>query len=103
MTKLSTKTWKITFFTSSVIFALALGVKLFLCGFLAVKNGELKDTFIARDYLKKEISDLNYESSRLSRMEFIEERARKIGFVEMEESLLSLDINAPDQVATLTQ
>ena len=103
MIKLNAKTWKITFFTSLVIFALALGTKLFLCGFLAVKNGELEDTFIARDCLKKEISTLRYENSRLSRIESIEERARQVDFIEMEENLLSLDVSAPTQVAVITQ
>lgn len=103
MTKISTKTWKITFFASLVIFVLALGTKLFMCGFLAVKNGELESTFVARGCLKKEISDLRYESSRLSRMRSIEERAKQMGFIEMDEGLLTLDINASDQVAVLTQ
>jgi biopolymer transport protein ExbB/TolQ len=103
MINLSKKTCRITFFSALVLFVASIGFKLVLTGNLAVRNDELEEAFASRSELEKMVSRLKFESSELSCMELIEERAKRLGFIEMQENLLSLDIEAPDQVAVLTQ
>lgn len=101
--KISIKTSKVVFIISLMVFTSTLCTKLFFCGSVAIRSGELEDIFARRESLKKEISLLTYESSSLSRIELIEEKALSLGFIEMTDGLLSLDVSAPDQVAVLTQ
>ncbi|MFC1700204.1 hypothetical protein ACFLZ4_00995 [Patescibacteria group bacterium] len=103
MINLSKKTCKITFFSTLALFVLSIGFKLVLTGNLAVRNDELEQAFTNKSTLEKVVSKLQFESSELSCMKHIEEQAKELGFMEMEINLLSLDIEAPDQVAVLTQ
>ena len=103
MTNLSKKTCKIAFLSSLMLFIVSIGFKLVLCGDLAVRNDDLEAAFVRKGELEKIVSKLEFESSELSSMKHIEQEAKKLGFIEMQDNLLSLDIEAPDQVAVLTQ
>lgn len=103
MINLSKKTCKIAFFSTLTLFVASVGFKLVLCGDLAVRNDELEKAFSDKNELEKVVSKLQFESSQLSCMNYVEEQAKLLGFMEMDENLLSLDIEAPDQVAVLTQ
>lgn len=103
MINLSKKTCKIAFFSTLALFVVSIGFKLILTGNLAVRNDELEEAFDSKNELERVVSKLKFERSQLSCMKYIEEQARVLGFMEMEANLLSLDIDAPDQVAVLTQ
>jgi hypothetical protein len=86
-----------------VIFFLSLCSKLFLCGLMTVKNGEVQDIIAKRSGLEKEVSRLGYVDSTLSSLAYVEERAAVLGFTDMNARLNSLDPKAPVQVAALSR
>jgi hypothetical protein len=95
------KLYKILFSLSIALFISSAGLKFYLCNIVTVKNGEFDQASIKKAELKKELEALRVEQSSLSSMENIEERSRELGFVEMEERLLSVDLDAPVQVALI--
>lgn len=88
---------------SIVLFVLSLGCKVYCSNLLAVKNSDLRNTFLQRENLEKEISSLTYTDSQLSCIHIVEQKAYELGFVPMQESLLSLNVSSANQVAALTQ
>jgi len=70
---------------------------------LAVKNRDLKGVFDRQAELQEEIALLKYEDSMLSSIEYIESEAVKLGFVPLQERLISLDISSSGQVASLSR
>lgn len=99
----SEKLFKIIFFISIFSFISSIGCKLYLCNSLAVKNGEFERAFILKNNIDKEIEKLSYDNSTLSSISYIEDRAKEMGFIEMNNRLLSIDPNTSVQVAALTQ
>jgi hypothetical protein len=49
------------------------------------------------------MSKLSYVGSELSSLKNLEGRALKLGFEQMKEPLVSLDLNAPFPIASLAQ
>ena len=91
-----------TFLVLSIfLFAIGALTKMFLSTNIAIKSGELKNLFEQKSQLEKEVSKLSYENASISSITSVEERAKKLGFVEMKDRLLSLDPHAPIQVASL--
>ncbi len=70
---------------------------------LAVKNRDLRGIFERQAALQEEIALLRYEDSMLSSMEYVEAEAMKLGFVPMQERLISFDISSSGQVASLAR
>ncbi len=70
---------------------------------LAVKNRDLKGIFDRQTLLEDEITLLRYEDSMLSSIEYVEAEAAKLGFVPLQERLISLDISSSGQVASLAR
>jgi hypothetical protein len=97
------KLFKITFILSTVILIASICFKLGLCSSLAVKNSELEDAFVYKKGLEDTILALSIEDSNLSSIEYVESRAKAIGFIEMTDKMLSINPEAPIQVAVLTQ
>jgi cell division protein FtsB len=92
------KTW---FVISLVFFMLCLLGRVYCSNRLVVKNGDLKYLYNKKVELEKQISSLKYEESRLSSLGYLESRARELGFVPMNDSLMSLNLDAPVPVAVL--
>lgn len=101
MMKKKVKLHKIIFGLSISLFVLSVGFKFYLCNIVTVKNGEFDQASVRRDELKKEIEVLRIDRSSLSCIENIEKRSKELGFVEMDERLLSVDLDAPVQVALI--
>jgi hypothetical protein len=95
------KLYKIIFSLSIILFISSVGFKFYLCNIVTVKNGEFDQASVRKSELKKEIEALRIEQSSLSSIENIEKRSRELGFIEMEERLLSVDLDAPVQVALI--
>lgn len=70
---------------------------------LAVKNRDLKGIFDRQTALEEEITLLRYEDSILSSIEYVEAESTKLGFVPLQERLISLDISSSGQVASLAR
>lgn len=98
----SEKLFKLIFFFSAFLFVLSIGLKLYLCGSLAVKNDEFEKSFYTQKEIEKEIEKLSFENSSLSCISYLEQKAKEMGFVEMTQRLISIDLNSPSQVAVLT-
>jgi len=94
---------KIGFIFSVFLFVLSASFKLYLCGSLAIKNSELEKAFTYQRSLEEKISELSFIDSGLSSISSIETRAKKLGFVEMSGRILSINPEAPVQVAALNQ
>jgi len=104
MTKTKTnKIFKAIFIFSVFSFVSSVGCKLYFCNSIVIKNEEFEKAFAKRENLEKEIEKLSYESSKLSSIVYIEDTAKEMGFVEMTDGITSIDLDAPIQVAALTQ
>jgi hypothetical protein len=88
---------------SSLLFVLSLCSKLVLCGVTTIENGKVQAIFFKKSALEKEISRLSYIDSTLSSIAYIEDKAKNMGFTNMESRLNSLDPTAPIQVAALSR
>ncbi|MFZ2663891.1 MAG: hypothetical protein WAX66_00815 [Patescibacteria group bacterium] len=93
--------FKLSFILTTFMFVSSVICKLYLCSSLAVKNSELEEAINTRKQLEKEVSRLSFKNSALSSIDLVEKKARDSGFVDMSERLLSIDPNAPVQVAVL--
>ena len=99
--KKSEKKLKLIFLLSLFVFILSVGFKFYLCSSVTVRNGEFEQAFLRKKELEEDINRLRSQSFYLSSISSIEKRARELGFVDMSERLISLDLSAPDQVAVL--
>jgi len=95
------KLFKLTFILSTLLFIFSVGLKLYLCSSLAIKNSELEEAFNYKKQLEEQISKLSFDNSNLSSIDLVEKKAKSMGFVEMTEKLLSINPEAPIQVAVL--
>jgi uncharacterized membrane protein (DUF106 family) len=93
------KILKSSFILSIIFFICTVGLKFYLCNVFTVKNEEFEKISVQLKELKEEVEVLNVEKSTLSSIESIEERSKTLGFIEMEDRLMSLDLDAPTQVA----
>ena len=94
----------------NVVFAVCCGLlatstaaRIYFYNDLAVKSRELKGIFDRQATLEEEIALLRYEDSMLSSIEYVEAEAAKLGFVPLQERLISLDISSSGQVASLAR
>jgi hypothetical protein len=85
------------------LFVVSLGFRLYFANKLAVKNNELKQAFDKKTLLEKDIAALSYEDAGLASLKQLEQRAKDLGFVEMNADLLTLNPDSPTQVASLSQ
>ena len=90
---------KVAFGLSIGVFSLSLGLKFYLCNSITIKNGEFEQMSLRKLELEKEVEDLMVEEYSLSSIETIEERSKELGFIEMSERLVAVDLDAPIQVA----
>jgi len=98
----SLKFYKTCCFVSFVLFSLGIASRMYFSNKLVVKNQDLKSLSEAKASLEKEVALLSFEDANLSSPQYIESQAGKLGFEDMKESLLSLDLNAPLPVAALS-
>ncbi|MBN1162329.1 hypothetical protein JXA34_01120 [Patescibacteria group bacterium] len=68
---------------------------------MAVKNQELQQYYSRKATLEKTLSLLEFESSSISSIKALEERAKNMGFVTLAESVSLLDTSGADQFASL--
>ena len=95
----SEKLFKFIFVISIFVFISSVGFKLYLCNSMTVKNGKFEQVFVRRKMMEEELEKLRFENSALSSISYLEEKSKEMGFVEMSERLISIDPNAPIQVA----
>lgn len=93
---------KSAFIFSAVLFVLSVGAKFYLCNSITVKNGHLEQAFLQKDDIEEDIEMLEVQLASLSSIEYLESRAKDLGFVEMNKNLISIDLDAPNQVALVT-
>ena len=93
---------KTIFNISIVVCVVSIGAKLYCSNELAVKNQQLKDASTPQAQLQTEVTDLAFVDSSLSSMSSIEQAATKLGFIDMKDSLVSLDLNTPYQASAVT-
>jgi cell division protein FtsL len=82
--------------TATIIF------RIYTSNQVAVKNEDLKEYYIKRDQLEKELSRLEYIDSTLSSLTEIEVKAKEMGFEELNDTLLTIDTSSPIPVAALS-
>jgi len=100
---LEERIYKIAIIILALFFVISLICKFILCNSMAIDNTKLQNMFSERNSIEKEISFLAYVDSSLSSINEIERKALQIGFVPIESRLISLDIEAPVQVASLSR
>ena len=96
------KLFKISFIVSGLVLLASIGVKSYFCNSMAVKNNFLETSVARKAEIEEDIEQLDVLRSSLSSIEYLEGRAKELGFVEMESNLISLDLDAPAQVALVT-
>ncbi len=97
------KTCNILFLTCFCLFVASTVVRIYFYNDLAVKNGDLRGTYESQIALEEEIASLKYEEAALSNMSYVEAEASKLGFIAMEERLMTLDASSTGVVASLTR
>jgi hypothetical protein len=100
--KTQIKRYKKIFSLSLFLFFVTLVARIFCANQLVVKNKDLRDLHQKKVTLEKEISNLTFTDSRLSSLSYVEKRAEELGYIYLNESLLSLDLEAPVPVAALS-
>ena len=100
MSKLKTDNLlKFAFIFSVVAFVLSVGCKFYICNSVTVKNGEFEKISLRKNDLEEDINRLKALNSSLSSISYIEKRSAELGFVAMDERLISLDLDSSAQVA----
>lgn len=99
MLKRAKKLFKLTFILSVFIFFASIGVKFYLCNSVTVSNDQLEQALVKRSNIQEDMEILNVQRASLSSISYLEKRAKELGFVEMENNVISLDLDAPTQVA----
>jgi len=97
------KRYKRVYRCSFCVLALSILCRIYFSNLLASENSELQSLYSEKSSLEKEMSKLSYVGSELSSLKNLEERALKLGFEQMKEPLVSLDLNAPFPIASLAQ
>lgn len=87
---------------AGLIFGLSIFSRICLSNYLILENQKLKDYYTQRDTLLKEISKLSLVESKLSSLEYVEEKALQLGFSPMKDTLLSVEYTAPTPMASLS-
>lgn len=83
-----------------VIFIVSLLAQMYISNTTALKGKDFQHLHEQKAKLEKELALLKYEDSRLSSLEFVEERAVQLGFVELTEPLLSISSPALASLST---
>jgi len=99
MLKRSEKIFKFTFILSAFILFTSIGCKFYLCNSVTVSNDQLEKALVKRADIEEDMEILDVQRASLSSIAYLEERAKELGFVEMESNVISLDLDAPTQVA----
>jgi len=97
----SEKLFKFAFILSIFVFIGSVGLKFYFCNSVTVKNEEFEQAFLKKKDIEEDIGRLQTENSSLSSISYIEKRSSELGFVEMSERIVLLDLDAPEQVALL--
>lgn len=90
---------KFAFIFSVITFVSSVGCKFYLCNIVTVKNGEFEKTSLRKKDLEEDINRLKAVNSSLSSISYIEKKSSELGFIEMEDRLISLDLESSNQVA----
>lgn len=100
MIKLKTDNiFKFAFIFSVIAFVSSVGCKFYLCNSVTVKNGEFEQAFLRKKDIEEDIIRLRAVNSSLSSISYIEEKSAELGFIEMDDRLISLDLDSSTQVA----
>jgi cell division protein FtsB len=81
---------KLIFKLSVLALVLSIFSQMYVSSKLAVKSGELAYLSARQDELRKEIALMELEDTALSSLAYLEEQARLLGFVEMQENVLAI-------------
>lgn len=90
---------KFAFIFSVVAFVSSVGCKFYLCNSVTVKNGEFEQISLRKKDIEEDINRLRALNSSLSSISYIEKRSSELGFIEMDDRLISLDLDSSAQVA----
>lgn len=99
MPKRAEKIFKFTFILSVFIFFASIGLKFYLCNSVTVSNNQLEQALVKRADIQEDMEILDVQRASLSSISYLEKRAKEIGFIEMGSNVISLDLDAPTQVA----
>ena len=89
-------------FLSFGILLVSVVFRIYCSNQISVKNEELKDLYVYKKDLQKEITMLEYIDTTLSSLSEVEKRASLLGFVEQEGALLSINTKVQIPVAALS-
>ncbi|HSX39900.1 MAG TPA: hypothetical protein VLI92_04910 [Candidatus Saccharimonadales bacterium] len=92
---------RILFFSTLVIFVITLAAQIVLTNRLALKSHELTLLVGQKEELQKSITKLEFEDASLSSLSYVDQQARKMGFVDMHDSVIA--IGPASVAAILTQ
>jgi hypothetical protein len=93
---------KLLYIFSLILFCGSVLAKFYLSNTLSVKNVELQSKLEQKASLEKDLLLLSDKDTQLSSVKYIDTKARALGFVDMQEGLLSIDTSAQSQVAVAT-
>lgn len=83
------------------IFIISLLAQMYVSNTTALKGRDFQHLHEQKAALEKELAFLKYEDSHLSSLEYVEEKALILGFVELNEPLLT--ISSPSLASLSTQ
>ena len=86
------------FYLTIILFALSIGMRMYLTNKLAIKGKELEQLSLNKELLEKEISKISFEISSTSSISYIETEAREKGFVDYKQQIAVI---SPAPVAAL--
>ena len=93
------KIFKVTFILSIFIFFSSIGLKFYLCNSVTVSNDQLEQALVKRADIQEDMEILDVQRASLSSISYLENRDKELGFIEMESNVISLNLDAPTQVA----
>lgn len=82
---------KYIFRLTLAIFIVSLGFQLFISNKYAVKGMEMLKLKNRKDVLASEILNMQLEASSISSLMYVEEKAKELGFVELEGEINLID------------
>ncbi|MBW6441296.1 hypothetical protein K0B04_00080 [Patescibacteria group bacterium] len=97
----SEKIFKIIFTLSVIFFVSSVGMKFYLCNSMTIKNSELEEAFVRKAEVEEDLERLKVQNSDISSITSLEERSKELGFTPMSDRLMSIDLDAPVQVALI--
>jgi hypothetical protein len=97
------KLLKTACFVSALFLTAGLAMRLYCTYKISVASYDLAAYKSQKESLEKEISSLVFKNCELSALLNVEKRAQQLGFIKLEDKMLSINAKDIPQVATLTR